>query len=266
MTLYGPDLSNNNWSSKGEIAGWLDACFHREGFSWMEHKVSEGNYYKDPYWGTVRDWCNANGVPCIGYHYVTTNNPTQQAAQFVANGGGAYCMFDVENNSGDIAQFWAVLAAFKAAAIEVTLSYIPHWYWQSVGSPNLVGIPGLISSNYFGRGAYASTEYVAAGGDTGPGWNGYGGVNPSIWQFTDGAIISGKSVDCNAFKGDLVQLQELIQGFTVDPTLAQILAVVQDIQVQLRGPALKGWPQLGTPTAPLTLVDAVGKVKTKVGA
>lgn len=210
MALFGPDLSNNNWNSAGEIASWLDACFHREGYSWMEHKVSEGNYYADPFWPAVLAWCNANGVPCIGYHYVTTNDAASQVAKFVANGGGKFVMLDFEANSGDIGNFWAVVNAFNAAGVEVALSYIPHWYWQQIGSPDLSKVPGLVSSAYYERGQYGSQEYADAGGDSGNGWAAYGGATPAIWQFSDGAIIDGKSVDANAFKGSMDDLKVLL--------------------------------------------------------
>lgn len=220
MTLYGPDLSNNNWRNTAEIAGWLDACFHREGYSWMEHKVSEGNYYADPFWPTVRDWCKTNDVPCIGYHYVTTNPAAEQVSKFVGNGGGPNVMLDFEANSGNIANFWAVLNAFNSAGVQVALSYLPRWYWQSIGSPSLTGVPGLVSSSYYESGTYGSIEYVAAGGDAGPGWDSYGGVKPSVWQFTDGAIIDGKSVDANAFRGTLADLQTLL-GIPRTPTTGE---------------------------------------------
>lgn len=217
MTLYGPDLSNNNWNNTAEIAAWLDACFHREGYSWMEHKVSEGNYYGDPFWHVVRDWCKTNNVPCIGYHYVTTNDASQQVAKFVGNGGGKNVMLDFEANSGNIVNFWALVNAFNAAGVNVALSYLPHWYWQEIGSPSLTGAPGLISSSYYERGTFGSVEYDDAGGDTGPGWNSYGGGTPVIWQFTDGDIIDGKSVDANAFRGTLAQLQQLLGASVTAP-------------------------------------------------
>lgn len=212
MVLYGPDLSNNNWNSTGEIAGWLNECFHVEGYSWMEHKVSEGNYYADPFWPAVRDWCAANSVPCIGYHYVTEDDPASQAAKFVSNGGGTVAMLDVEANSGDIGNFWAVVNAFNAAGVQINLSYIPHWYWEQIGSPDLSQVPGLISSSYFGNNAYGSVIYENAGGDGGAGWNAYGGATPAIWQFTDGALVGGKSVDANAFRGSLTDLTALLTG------------------------------------------------------
>ena len=54
-----------------------------------------------------------------------------------------------------------------------------------------------------------------------------------------------------------------------DPTTAmlnQILAIVQDIQTQLRGPKLAGWPQLGQNAAGqnLTVVDALAAVISDV--
>lgn len=53
-----------------------------------------------------------------------------------------------------------------------------------------------------------------------------------------------------------------------EPTLADIMAVVKDIQAQLRGPNLAGWSQLGHNQAGqnLTVVDAVAAIKNKVGA
>lgn len=209
VTLYGPDLSNNNWSSTAEIAGWLDQTFHKEGFTWMEHKVSEGSYFADAYWPTVRDWCNANNVPVIGYHYVTTDDPHQQAQKFVSNGGGANAMLDFEQNSGNISNFWNVVNAFNAAGVNIALSYIPHWYWQQIGSPDLSQVPGLISSNYVNGSGYASVLYP---GDSGAGWAAYGGATPAIWQFTSQALIAGKSVDANAFKGSVDDLVRLLGG------------------------------------------------------
>lgn len=262
VTLFGPDLSNNNWTSAAEINTWLDDCFHREGYSWMEHKVSEGNYYADPYWPTVQAWCESNGVPCIGYHYVTTNDPAAQAAQFVNNGGGPNAMLDFEANSGDITNFWDVVNAFNAAGVNIALSYIPHWYWQQIGSPDLSQVPGLISSSYYETGTYGSVEYEDAGGDNGAGWNPYGGATPVIWQFTDGALIDGKSVDANAFKGSLTDLQTLLgSGGPVTQPDYSILAYEQ-----LAGPRQAdgyghGWPQLGN----RSVVDALAAIGSFLG-
>lgn len=270
MTLFGPDVSNNNFRSTAAAIDFVSRLAG-EGFSFIEQKVSEGSGYRDPYWAPIRDWCAANHFPCIGYHYVRTGDPDAQAANWVANGGGPFAMLDFEDGSGDIANFWAVINAFNRAGVEIALSYIPHWYWERIGSPDLSGVPGLISSSYFGAGNYASALYPGAHG---AGWQPYGGATPAIWQFTDGALVAGLSVDCNAFEGTLDQLIALLKGTTVtqpDPALAainQVRAIAQDIQTQLRGPAEKGWPQLGQNAngEDLTLVDAVAAIKNKVGA
>lgn len=51
-----------------------------------------------------------------------------------------------------------------------------------------------------------------------------------------------------------------------DDEQKQLLAAVLDIQTQLRGPNLKGWPQLGKNDKgqDLTLVDAIAEVEADV--
>lgn len=257
MTLFGVDVSNNNWSSVAQCQAAMPEI-QREGFSWVEAKVSEGNYYSDPYWAATLNACNAIGLPCIGYHYVSTDDPTAQARLFVENGGGNVAMLDFEANSGDIGNFWAVVAAFNAAGVQITLSYIPRWYWQDIGSPDLTGAPGLVASGYVGGSGYASELYP--GDDDTQLWASYGGATPAILQFTDSALVAGILVDANAFRGNLDQLTALLTGAPVtqpDPTLA----VAQDNQIQLRGPGLNGWPQLDGHT----VVDALALIGQKLG-
>lgn len=265
MTLYGPDTSNNNWSSAAECTAAM-AQIKSEGFSWVEAKVSEGNYYQDPYWPVTKAACAAQGLGVVGYHYVTTDPAASQAATFAGNGGGLQAMLDFEANSGNIANFWSVVNAFNALGIEVVLSYIPHWYWQQIGSPDLSQVPGLVASSYVNGTGYASSLYP---GDASSYWAAYGGATPQILQFTDAASIAGLSIDANAYIGTDTQLLTLLGQGTppvtapATPTLAQLLEILTDIQMQQRGPGLQGWPQLGQNAAGqnLTEVDALGAIK-----
>lgn len=205
MTQFTIDISNNNtWMSMAQVKA--------EGFAGVQAKVSEGNYFTDSTWSGYRDAANACGLPVIGYHYANAScSPASQAATFQANGGGSTVMIDFEANSGTINDYWALVNAFNAIGIEVTLSYIPQWYWSgAMGGGDLSKVPGLISSSYYGRGAFASMLYANAGGDTGAGWNPYGGGTPVMWQFTDGATVAGTSVDANAFRG--VSVDDLFRG------------------------------------------------------
>jgi lysozyme len=209
MTLYGVDLSNNNWRvPAANIVPTLNEII-AEGFSWIEHKVSEGNYYTDPYWPTVLSWAKSTGNIVVGYHYVSTDDPNQQAQTYLSNVGDPTvpCMLDFEQNGGDIANFWAVWNAFVAAGINMRLSYIPHWYWEEIGSPDLSNVVGLVSSNWVSGSGYASAIYP---GPAWAGWNSYGGATPAILQFSNQALVAGMQMDADAFEGSLSDLQTLL--------------------------------------------------------
>lgn len=209
VTLFYPDVSNNNWNSGQQLTDFL-AQLHPEGFAGVCHKVSEGNYYGDPYWETCRAWCENNDLSWLGYHYVTTNDPSAQAGMWLANNGGPFAMLDFEANSGDINNFWRVVEAFNNINVDVSMAYIPRWYWQEIGSPDLSPLAAnqisLVSSSYPAGNGYASSIYNDAGGDGGNGWAPYGGAAPTVWQFTDRANIAGINVDCNAYNGPSADL------------------------------------------------------------
>jgi hypothetical protein len=201
VTLFYPDCSNNNWSSTQDAIAFL-AQLVPEGFSGMCHKVSEGNYYEDPYWPAVQRWCHHHDLPLIGYHYVTTNDPAAQAATWHANNGGQLAMLDWETNGGDLANLTAVVDAFNAAGIVIQLGYYPHWYWQQEGGGDFAGLANAVVSSAYPNGTgFASTVYTDSGGNSGQGWVPYGGITPAAWQFTDHARIAGHTVDCNAYQG-----------------------------------------------------------------
>lgn len=266
MTLYGTDISSYQRNiNLSEVAA--------EGFSWVEAKVSEGNYFQDPTWAGNQAAAAQAGLPVIGYHYANAAcTPASQVQTWQANGGPNVCMIDFEDNSGTINDYWALVNAFNAAGIQVALSYIPQWYWAQIGSPDLSQVPGLIASNYTPGTGFASDLYAQAGGDSGVGWDSYGGGNPVIWQFTDRAMVAGMSVDANAFRGSASDLATVLSETRgplmalTDAEQAELLAKTRDIWDQLRGPNGQGWPQLGQSAsgANLTPVDALAAVKTAV--
>jgi hypothetical protein len=206
MTVFWPDVSNNNWH---DVQDAINFCSQlgRQGFAAVCHKVSEGSYFRDPYWQPVKQWCDNNNLMCFGYHYVTRDNPAAQATQWNANHGGPLAMFDWEANSGVLQNFWDVANGFNQAGVRVQEGYCPRWYWNSVGGGDLSRVPFLISSAYPGGSGIAADIYDGSGGDSGEGWQPYGGVTPLGWQFTDRAMVAGKNVDCNAFKGNPRELQ-----------------------------------------------------------
>jgi len=226
MTIFGPDIANFQ-------AGLDLSAVKAEGFDFVFCKVSEGNYFQDRTWPGFRDTAHANGLLLAGYHYVRGDNtPDSQADTFVQQLGDKNipAMLDFEANGGNIDNFWAVLNAIEARGVHVALSYIPHWYWQQIGSPDISGVPGLIQSSYVGGSGFASALYP---GDQAGNWAGFGGRNVDILQFTDKASIAGKAVDCNAFCGTRDQLAALLGGTNptqgVDVTPDECRQAIRDV-------------------------------------
>lgn len=181
-----------------------------EGFDFIWCKVSEGSGYKDPFWPGNRDKARAAGLILAGYHYVKAgDSPAAQAKTFVDHLGDKSipAMLDFEANSGGMDVFWAVKAEIEKLGVNVRLSYIPDWYWERIGKPDLSQVPGLISSEYVNGSGYASVLYP---GNSSGFWKAYGGRTPDVLQFTDKAIVAGKSVDANAFRGTPDKLRQLL--------------------------------------------------------
>jgi peptidoglycan hydrolase-like protein with peptidoglycan-binding domain len=82
------------------------------------------------------------------------------------------------------------------------------------GSPDLKPLTDrgvhLIASDYPGAKGTGVAQYLADGGDGGPGWASYGGMTPVMWQYTDAAAEQGQLIDFNAFRGTAAQLADLL--------------------------------------------------------
>lgn len=264
MTLFGIDISNNQFGGPdnvnlSQIAPFMEAVA-AAGYSWVEMKASQGSDFIDPYFYAVYAWCSANNFPLVAYHFLDTSPAESQAANCQnAIAGGVGTMLDFESGGGDWSNFQAVQGAFTSAGLKVVLSYVPQWYWNDIGSPNISVAPGLVSSAYPSTsGGYGSTLYEDGGGDSGEGWNSYGGGTPQIWQFTDNAVIDPagqySGVDANAFQGTLPELQILL-GLEPTMTPAQE-ALLQQVHDQL----CILWPELGERAdgkSGRTVVDAI---------
>ncbi|WP_082945094.1 glycoside hydrolase family 25 protein [Mycobacterium sp. 852013-50091_SCH5140682] len=239
---YGIDISNHQ--------GVMDLDqVKAEGFDFVFAKVSEGATYRDPFWPRTRDDAQRLGLILAGYHYVRTGDPAAQARLFVDQLGDKSipAMLDVEAGSGDMAQFWAVKAEIEKLGVRVALSYIPDWYWEQIGKPDLSQVPGLIRSEYVSGSGYASVLYP---GNTWAMWGAYGGRTPDILQFTDRALVAGKSVDANAFRGTPAQLRALLNLETPTQSGEITMSAAEELEAQSRGvfppsdqAKRSGWPQ-----------------------
>jgi len=163
-------------------------------------RASIGNA-KDGHYDAFKADAAARGIPFTAYHFL--NSPslgvsaeTQADFAFSVIGPSVPCMMDIESNrsaSANVGDALRFLLRYRANGGICHLAYLPHWYWQSLGSPDLSPLRDagvhLVSSSY--------TTYS----DSGPGWTPYGGYTVvDQWQFADNHPFNGGSVDWNAYK------------------------------------------------------------------
>ncbi|MGH9059280.1 MAG: hypothetical protein ACRDZY_07165, partial [Acidimicrobiales bacterium] len=155
---------------------------------------------------------------CLGYHYLWPGNEDAQAKVFAAQlvaAGNVPGMLDAEALAADgstasltTAGIRLFLARAAAHGADVRLMYLPRWYWQRMGSPDLSGMPALFGSGYpSSRQAVASELYAAV---TPSLWAPYGGLSVQVLQFSDVGQVAGRLVDVDAFVGNRTQFAALL--------------------------------------------------------
>lgn len=202
MTLQYPDVSN--YQGNMALQAGTPACFA---------KASDGTGYADPYYAHFKAEAARVGALFGAYHFLRQGNAAAQARfAYSIIGSGVPTMIDFEpvyDSAGNAVSLPSMSDAtvfrdtFRGLGGLVSLNYLPKWYWAGhLGSPSLAPLAdlGLVSSDY--------TAYS----DTGPGWDAYGPGEPipAIWQYTDAKSYSGQSVDFNAFRGTVAELEALL--------------------------------------------------------
>jgi len=175
---------------------------------------AKGTYgtIRDRQWETYRAEARRIGLTIMPYWYIgNLISPEENArlAQEWCGDNQLVWMLDHEDGSGSIAFYRSVLAAFTARGMHVILSYIPRWYWSTVGSQSLMGIPPLVNSAYRGGTGTPAQIYP---GDTTAGWTSYGGAPVALLQFTNQATMGNRRVDCSAWRGSQQALMDFIHG------------------------------------------------------
>lgn len=211
MTIFGPDMSS---FQKG-----VDVAALRDPFVLL--KCTEGTYYTD---GQYPGWlaqAKQSGKLVVAYHFISGEDPGAQAAHLAAHilDKSVPVMIDWEAEGTfkpTLPQLFHLTDAINAAGMRVRLAYVPRWFWSNQGGGDLTPLSqrgvGVVSSAYPGRAGEApAAGYASAGGDSGVGWQPYGGVTPVLWQYTD-AGAEQQSLDFNAFRGTIDQLAALLGG------------------------------------------------------
>ena len=223
-TIYGVDISNHqNPISAKRIAG--------EGFRFCIIKATEGTW-RDPIMHSHLADARSTDMHVAAYVYVRGETSPQAHAQALHDHLGDTSVpiaLDIEHNSGSSPSHWrAIRDAIESLGYRVILTYLPEWYWIQVGRPDLTGLPPLWSSRYVStKSGYASVLYSGAGDR---GWQGYGGLQVAVWQFTDRAEVAGQKIDANAYRGTEHQLRALFHGDTPHTEEELDMSAVQEIK------------------------------------
>lgn len=237
MTLFGIDVHP-------DFQRGLDITqVAREGFGFLSVKVSQGtnNQWEldTPTRPGARTWIAQGkkaGLVCLAYHWLVPTNIPAQAQVFAGalKRCGVPGVIDAEDitKQGDlvlptltVGMIRQFMAALRALGANVPFLYLPNWYWQRMGKPDLSGLPVLWASSYpTTRSAPASELFELVDPDR---WRAYGGNPVGVLQFAETAQVAGHTVDANAFPGDRISFARFVganhrrrnhMGYIIEPT------------------------------------------------
>jgi hypothetical protein len=190
MTIFFPDVSH------------YQAGLSLAGATAVIAKATEGTSFTDASYLNFRNQAAQRGIPFTGYHWVDSGDLQRQAEHAHSVLGATPTMWDAEAAGATVPRLVDLTNRYRGLGGNPRLVYLPHWFWQQLGSPDLRPLASaglsLVSSNYAGY------------SDTGPGWAPYGGMAPRIWQYTDSQLFNGYRVDFNAYKGTVDDLRALL--------------------------------------------------------
>jgi hypothetical protein len=214
MTLYVADISSYQ-------AGLVPAELKPD-IAALIIKCTQGSDYVDPDYAAWLDESRAAGLLVGAYHYADSSDPASQAAWLASNIVDPSVIVMLDEEEVGLQQTLAVADAMTSRGLHVRLVYLANSYWQSLGSPDLSapfnarGL-GLVNASYPSTASGTPEELYP--GDAASGWDAYGGVTPTLYQFTDNATESGQSIDVSAFRGSEAALTDL---FTTTSEYARI--------------------------------------------
>jgi hypothetical protein len=204
----------------------------------VEIKCTQGVTYVDPDYASWLTQARVTGLIPIAYHYIDGTDPASQAAWLKTNiqDPTLPVMLDVEAGSGNLEHVLSVVDAMAAIGLRPKLVYLPKWYWESIGSPDLA-VPlnaramGVINAAYLSAASGSALELYP--GDDAAGWAPYGNVTPVMYQFTDAAVAGSRKIDMNAYKGtpeDLAAFLNVVDPSSTGSSTAQTAPVFEGRQ------------------------------------
>jgi len=208
MTIFYPDVSGHQTGI--DLKSALAVCI----------KATEGTGYTNPDYTRAKKNARDHGAFQFAYHFLLEGDAAAQARHCHSVVGGTPLMVDVEitgQSHPSLRDTTTFIDAFRRAGGTTHLVYFPHWYWEQLGGPSLKPLSNrhmrLVSSAY--------TKYTDD--SSGTGWVGYGGMTPTVWQYSSSVRFNGMNIDFNAYRGSHPGDQS---HAAVDDTVEQFKSIV----------------------------------------
>lgn len=214
MTVFWPDIHPSFQ------AGFDPALVRKAGCVALVCKVTEGSgWYRQGY-SAISTKAKAHDIGFAAYHFVRAESSGESQARWTkemmgTDWGRVPVMLDWETSiTGSKAPPTTAAAYVREARRiggRVTMNYCPHWFWASIGGPNLAAFPfntlALVQSSY-GVNERGPIRDIYPG-DSSPRWNGYGNRAVDVLQFGSRCRIPGwnADLDINAYRGTETQLR-----------------------------------------------------------
>lgn len=207
MTVNFPDVSHHQ------------AGLKLKGAQAVIMKASQGSSYRDTSFNDFRNQAIALRIPWAAYHWVDTTDLAAQAKNIFGAAGTAPVMWDAEASGSTVPRLVELTTRLRDLGGNPTLVYLPHWFWEgTLHSPSLTPLVNLglslISSNYSGV--------------PGAGWVPYGGMKPTIWQYTDHQAFNGMHIDFNTYPGTVDQLAAVFCGQEEVDDMAKSIVLIRE--------------------------------------
>ena len=202
MTIFFPDISSGQ------------AGISLTGALVVAGKATQGTTYTNPYYSTFKSQAATAGAYFIGYHFLiagSINSVSAQATYCHNVTGSVPLMLDIEQttvgaatSNPSLVDVLGFIDAYRALGGIIYWAYLPQWFWSGYwGSPTLTG---MISRGML---LWSSDFTTYTDSNTGVGWQAYGGMTPTVWQYSGSSTLNGTSpVDFSAFQGNYAGLQD----------------------------------------------------------
>jgi GH25 family lysozyme M1 (1,4-beta-N-acetylmuramidase) len=212
MTQFMYDVSNHQTSTP-DLSGWAG----------LIAKASEGSGFRDGRFRQHRDNTMRQGKLFAAYHFLRSDAPVvDQVSTFLSVVGAEDPLIpDVESikdrydrvvSAPTLAQTREFIDRLRQKGRNVPVTYLPRWYWDFWGRPDIRDLPPIWPSRY--------PDYIARPREVG--WA-MVGPQPSFGNARMSGLVQFTStpLDMNAFEGTYAQLAALLGGGkdnTMQPT------------------------------------------------